>query len=97
MCRVFKAIDTCIAKGTIGIFGTCVLNTIIIEFMILNRDIIIIENKIGESNPKPSLGVYGRRRVKGEDIFSIYSIYSNFIIVEDLRRKIKHIEIAKTY
>jgi hypothetical protein len=87
----------CVAKGIIGIFGTCVLNTIIVEFMILNYNIIVVENEIGESNSEPSLGVYGQWRVKGEDIFSIYSIYSNFIIAEDLRRKMKYIEIAKTY
>ena len=73
------------------------MNTIIIKFIISNRDIIITENKIGENNPELSLRIYGRRRVKGEDIFSIYSIYSNFVIVEDLRREIKHFEIAKTY
>jgi hypothetical protein len=97
MRQVLKAIGTCIAKGTVRIFGTCVLNTIIVEFMISNCDIIVTENEIGENNPKPSLGIYSRRRVKGEDIFSIYNIYSNFVIVEDLRREMKHFEIAKTY
>jgi hypothetical protein len=48
----------CVAKGTIRIFGTCVLNTIIIKFIISNYNIIIIENEIGKSNPKLSLKVY---------------------------------------
>jgi hypothetical protein len=59
MRQVLKAISTCVAKGTIRIFGTRVLNTIIIKFIISNRDIIITENKIGENNLKPSLKVYG--------------------------------------
>jgi hypothetical protein len=58
MRQVLKAISTCVAKGTIRIFGTCVLNTIIVKFMILNYNIIIVENEISESNPKPSLRVY---------------------------------------
>jgi hypothetical protein len=59
MCRILKAISTCVTKGTIRIFGTSILNTIIVKFIISNRDIIIIENEIGKNNPKPSLGVYG--------------------------------------
>jgi len=97
MRRVLKAIGACVAEGTVGIFGTRVLNAIIAEFMISNSDIIVAENEIGENNPEPSLGVYGRRRVKGEDIFSIHSIHSNFIMAEDLRREMKHFEITKTY
>ena len=47
-----------IIKDTIRIFRTYILNTIIIEFMILNYTIIITKNEIGKNNPKPSLGVY---------------------------------------
>ena len=62
--------------------------------MILNYTIIITKNEIGKNNPKPSLGVYSQRRIKEENIFSIYS---NFIIVEDLRYKMKYFKIAKIY
>ena len=71
------------------------MNAIIVEFIISNRDLIIAENKMGENTPEPSLGVYGRRRAKGEDIFSL--IYSNCIIAQDLGREINHFEIAKNY
>lgn len=91
MRRVCKAIGTCVAKGAAGIFGTSVLN-IIVEFMISNRDVIVAENEMGENNPESSFWVYDRRRAKREDIFGIHS---DCVMMEDLRRKIKHLEIAK--
>jgi hypothetical protein len=58
----------------------------------LNCDIIIAENDISENNAKLSLKGYGRKTVKGGDIFNIYN---NFVIADNFKSEIKHFEIAK--
>jgi len=87
----------CRVLGSTGvgtrILRTNVLNTLIVGFIISNRDFIFAENEMGENNPKSCLRVYNRRRAKGEDIFSL--IHSNCVMADDLRGEIKHRESLK--
>ena len=94
MCRVLEAIGICVANSTTKILGTIILNTII-QFLISNRDIVIIEEERRVNDPKPLFKLYKGCRAEREDIFSL--LYSKFIMAEDLRHEKKHSEILKEY
>ena len=94
VCRVLEAIGICVANNTTRILGTIILNTII-QFLISNRDIVIIKEERRANDPKPLFKLYEEYKAEREDIFSLF--YSKFIIAEDLRHEKKHSEILKEY
>jgi hypothetical protein len=94
ICRVLEAIGTYVANGTTRILGTIILNAII-QFLISNRDIVIIEEERRANDPKPLFGLYEECRAEREDIFSL--LHGKFIMAEDLRHEKKHSEILKEY
>src|ERR1700742_1454463 len=92
VCRVLEAIGTCVANGTIRIFGTIVLNAVI-QFLISNRDIVVVEEEWCANHPKPFFGLCEYCRAEREDIFGF--LHGKFVMAEDLRHEQKHIEILK--
>jgi len=57
MCRVLEAIGTRAANSNIRILETIILNTII-QFLISNRDIVIMEEEWCVNDPKTFFGLY---------------------------------------
>jgi hypothetical protein len=92
--RILEAIGTCVANGNIRILGTIVLNAII-QFLISNRNIVIVEEEWYANDPKTFFGLCEWYRAEREDIFCF--LYSKFVMAEDLRHKQKYIEILKEY
>lgn len=92
LCQVLEAISTHVANSTIRILGTIILNAII-QFLISNRDIVIIKEEWCANDLKTFFGLCGWCRAEREDIFSL--LYGKFVMAEDLRHEQKHGKILK--
>ena len=94
VCRVLETIGTRVAHGTIRILGTIVLDAII-QFLISNRDIVVVEEEWCANDPKTFFGLCEWCRAEREDIFGL--LHGKLVVAEDLRHEQKHIEILKEY
>jgi hypothetical protein len=88
VCWVIGSIGICVACGT-RILWTDVLNTLIIRFMVSNRNIVVAKNKLC-NNLKPFFRVCDRCREKRSHILDL--IHIKCVMVEDLRRDRKHFD-----
>jgi hypothetical protein len=83
------------SRGTSLNAGIYVILNAIIQFLISNRNIVVIEEERRANDPNPFFGLYKGYKAEREDIFSL--LYSKFVMAEDLRHKKKHSEILKEY